>query len=434
MNKIIRFCVFSLLLAIISAVVVFADNTDAGWKGYGLYNFNRAGIVIDYESVNVIINGDNASAVYEYTIKCNSDKNTVVNFGYPDNGITKFTVNDGNKFINYKTRNKLYLKNNYKAENIQVSEDLWFLFNMTFSPGQTQKIKVTIESRIKKDNNDTYPLSFFNDRNYPYVVSGDNISLAIVLDNFRPYNVIELIGLNQEDISDKGEIRISYDNGYGRGISIRYQPVDKMVLDKLNTSPYKKPKAIARAFSEGNYNEALKLCNEYISAPADSSLNIEQLEYIKAECLRLLNNIGDYLNIVDNLDTTMLYPSRIRYKILIDKMEIYNAAGDNDSINKILKQLIPEIRQSYPYLNSWMKNNGYEIRETEQEPQAAAHRTDNPVKSPKGFDVLGALISFITTARESRWLYVIVGFLIGFIAGRKVKRKKKERSVYLFRD
>ncbi|HOE57192.1 MAG TPA: hypothetical protein PLL98_10535 [Bacillota bacterium] len=434
MYKGIKLAFFSILLIMMSAAAVFADSTNIGWKGYGLYNLNSSEVSISEEITNISINGGNVAAVYEYTIKCNSDKSITVNFGYPDNGVYKFAVHDGSKFLSYKTRNTSYVKNTYKAENLQVPGDLWYLFNMAFAPDQTRTIRVTIEAKMSKDNNDIYPLSFFHDRNYPYAISGKNVRFELELADFRPYNIIELVGINQEEISDKGIIGLSYDNGYGRGISIKYQPIDKMILDKLSASVYKKPKAIVRNFNNGNYNETLTLCNEYINAPSDSNLSIEQVKYIEAECFRLLGNNEEYLNALDRLDITKLYPSRIRYKILIDKIEACNTIGDNEGIDMVLKQLIPEIQQGYPYLYSWLNQNGYKLKEAEQGQPGVIPRTDNPVKTSKGFDILGALIAFLTTMRESRWTYIVLSFLAGFLIGRATKRKKRRRSVYLFRD
>ncbi len=434
MQKIIKLFVFTVLILTISAAAIHADSIDTGWKGYGLYNLNKSEIEIFDETNTVVINGGNVAAVYEYTIKCNSVKSITINFGYPDNGIYKFSIHDGSKYLKYWTRDSSYVKNTYRSENLQTPEGRWYLFNMAFSPSQTRTIKVTIEAEMKKEDNDTYPLNFYKDRNYSYAISGKNTKFALKIADFKPYNIFETVGREEEKISDEGIVELSYSNNFGSGISIRYQPVDKMVLDKLSASRYAKPKAIAKAFNAKNYNEASKLCNEYINAPSDGKLNIEQVEYVKAECARLLNNNEEYLSTVKQMNIAKLYPSRIRYKVLIDKIGVYDAMGNDEGINTILKELIPEIRYSYPYLQHWLNENGYKLKESEQETVDIGIHPDNPAKASKGFDVLGALILVLTNAQGSRWTYAALGFFTGFVIGRITKRKKKKKSVYLFRD
>ena len=436
MYKKIKLLIFTVLIIALSAAAVYADSIDTGWKGYGLYNLNQSEVSISNESDNVIIDGGNVTAVYEYTIKCNSDKNITVNFGYPDNGIYKFNIHDGSKNLNYKSRNTAYLNSNYGTKNLQTPDGRWYLFNMTFTPGQTRTIKVTIEAEIKKEKNDTYDLSFFKDRNYSYAIPSEKTWLTLKFADFKPYYIFELEGIKQEEISSDGTVTLSYTSDYGSGASLGYQPVDKMALDKLSSSAYKKAKAIVKAFNANNYQEALTLCSEYISAPSISSLDPEQVKYVKAECLRLLGNTEEYLSTVEQLDITRLYPSRIRYKVLTDRIVAYNSIGNDEGMDMILKELIPEIQQSYPYLHYWLNQKGYKLRETVQESADIATHSDNTVNvsASKGFDILGALIAFLTVIRESRWTYVILGFLAGFIIGRLTKRRKKNKSVYLFRD
>lgn len=436
MYKKIKLLVFTILIIIISTSVTYASSYDTGWNGFGLYNLNKSEVTISNESDTVTVNGGNVSAIYEYTIKCNSEKSITVNFGYPDNGIYKFSVHDGSKYLNYKTRNTDYLKLNYGADNLQTPEGRWYLINMAFSPGQTRTIKVAIEAEIEKEGNDTYALNFFKDRNFTYAIQSEKAWLTLKFADFKPYNIFELKGFKQEEISTDGTVTFSYGSDYDSGISLGYQPVDKMAFDKLSASKFKLPKAIAKAFKEKKYEEALTLCNEYLSTPSDSSLNIEQVEYVKAECMRLLGNNSEYLSVVEQLDITKLYPNRIRYKLLTDRIVAYDSTGNEEGMDMILKELIPEIQQSYPYLNYWLNQKGYKLKEIEEKPTEIETHNSNlgNTVSNKGFDILGASINFFTTIKESRWTYVFLGFFLGLIFGRLTKRKKRNKSVYLFRD
>ena len=432
----IKLLIFTVLIVVMSATAVYSDSVDTGWKGYGLYNLNKSEVSISNESDTVTINGANAFAVYEYTIKNNSEKSITVNFGYPDNSIYKFSVSDGSKFLSYKTRDTAYLKNNYGAENLQTPEGRWYLFNMAFTPGQTRTIKVSIEAAIKKAENDTYSLSFFKDRDYSYAIPSEKTKLNLKLDNFKPYNIFEIQGIKQEEISTEGTVTLSNTGSYGSGASMRYQPVEKMALERLNTSSYKKPKAIFKAFNAKDYKGALTLCDEYISAPSDNNMNLEQVKYVKAECSRLLNKNEEYISTVEQLDISKLYPGRIRYKVLLDRLAAYKATNNDEGIDMILKELIPETQQSYPYLYYWLNQNDYKLAESEQKDTDTATVSNNAINavSGKGLDILGVIIAVLTALRESRWTYTILGLLVGFIIGRLTKRGKKRKSTYLFRD
>ncbi|HWQ29528.1 MAG TPA: hypothetical protein VN549_00945 [Negativicutes bacterium] len=427
--------IFTVLVMVLTAAAVNADTADTGWKGYGLYNLNKAQVVITGESDNVTINGSNVTAIYEYTINNTSGKSITVNFGYPDNGIYKFSINDGTKFLSYKTRDTSYLKANYGVQSLSTPDGRWYLFNMAFEPGQTRTIKVAIDSAIKKEANDTYSLSFFKDRDFTYAITGEKLGMTIKFTDFKPYYISELDGLKPEDISGNGEVKLSYGVGNGSGASLKYHPTDKMVIERLNTSEYKKVKAIAKAFVSGKYEEALALCDEYIKAQSDNNLNIEQVRYVRVECIRLSGKYEEYLKGMEEINTAKLYPARVGYKIACDRLEAYNAVNDDNGIDKVLAALIPDTEKNYPYLSFWLKQNGYELK-----PQATAGvptvtpNSVKPAKTGKGFDVLGAVISFFTLLRDSKWTYGILGLLVGFLIGRLTKRNKRKGPVYLFRD
>ncbi|HWR60025.1 MAG TPA: hypothetical protein VN580_00350 [Clostridia bacterium] len=433
-NK-LKMLFFTVLVIVTIAAAVYADTADTGWMGYGLYNLNKSEVSISNESDNVVIDGSNVSAVYEYTIKNNSGKSITVNFGYPDNGITKFSVHDGSKFLTYKTRDTAYLKNNYGVKELQTPDGRWYLFNMTFTSGQTRTIKVSIEAAMKKEGNDTYKLSFFKDRSFSYAIKSQEAALTLKLSDFKPYDIFELDGVKPEEITADGSLKLSYSGDYGSGASLRYQPVDRMVLDKLNGSEYKKPKAIVKAFDAGNFEETMTLCDEYIEAPGDNTLSIEQVKYVRAECMRKLNDNEGYLKALGEINRTVLYPARIGYKITIDSLEAYSSLNNDEGIDNILRELLPDTEKSYPYLHFWLAQSGYELAEVNE---AVIQPTGGPAggkpASGKGLDILGGLIAFMTMLRESKWTYTILGLVIGFVLGRITKRNKRKSSVYLFRD
>ncbi len=431
----IKRLIFTVLIVAMSTSLIYAERIDTGWKGYGLYNLNKSEVSVLNEEDTVTINGGNVAALYIYTIKNNSAEDITVNFGYPDNGIYKFSINDGSKFLSYKTRDTAYLKNNYKVEGLQTPEVRWYLFNMAFKAGQTRTIKVSIEAEMKKADSDIYGLNFFKDRSYSYAIPSEKTKLTLKLPNFKPYSVYELEGIKPEDISNEGTAALSYSGSYEGGASMKYQPVDKMAIERLNASEYKKPKAIVKAFNAKNYKDALTLCNEYINAPSDNRLSLEQVKYVKAECSRLLNNNAEYISEVEQLDISKLYPGRIRYKVMLDKLSTYNAMNNDEAMDKLLAEFIPE-QQSNPYLTFWLNQNGYKLSESGPVEAGIVTNNENAAKSitNKGFDILGAALKLIALLKESRWTYAIIGLLVGFIIGRLTKRGKKKSSTYLFRS
>lgn len=432
MKSLIKNLIFTVLIVVLSAITVCADRVDTGWKGYGLYNLNNSDVTILNESDTVTVNGSKVIAVYEYTIRSNASNSITVNFGYPDNGITKFSVHDGSKYLSYKTRLTDYLKTNYGTEGLQTPDGRWFLFNMAFTPGQTRTIKVSIEAEMKKAENDTYGLGFFKDRSYKYAIAGEKVQLNIEFADFKPYMIFDLEGIKPENISEQGTISIS---GYGNGFSMNYQPVDKMAIERLSASEYKKPKAIVKAFNEKKYNDVLTLCDEYINAPSDNRLSLEQVKFVKAEALRLLNNNQEYIRNIEQLDISKLYPGRIRYKVLLDRLEAYRELDNSTEMDNILKELIPETQQGYPYLYYWLSRNGFELAEEKEDAELPAI-TGNTKTSKRGIglDILDAAIKLMTVVRNSHWSYAFLGLVAGFILGRLSKRSRRRKSVYLFRD
>ncbi|MGE5633500.1 MAG: hypothetical protein ACM3TR_20735 [Caulobacteraceae bacterium] len=427
------FLVFLVLLLCFS--VVYGDNTESGWKGYGLYRLTDSKTSVLDESDTVTVAGNQVTAVYEYTIKNDSTDENVVNFGYPDNGIYEFSVHDGSKYIKYKSRGMDYLKNNYRVENLKTTVDRWFLFSMVFEPGQSRHIKVTIKAEIKKAGNDTYSLNIFKDRGYPYAILGGKVNYRLSIADFKPYDIVSLEGVKPEQITDKGEINLSYSGSYGSGAVIGYQPVDKMAIDKLAASSYKKPKAISKAFLDKKYNDAITYCNEYINAPSDKNLSTEQVKFIKAESLRLSGRGDEYLQALGEIDVQKLYPGRIRYKIAVDKLGLYDSRNNKDEMNKLLAELIPETKSSYPYMFYWLSSKGYNVEEAQNNADILTHSDKlGELGKKASMNIPGMVLGLFASMRKSWITYIIIGFILGFLTGRITKRNKKKKSVYMFRN
>lgn len=430
-----RLLILVLLAFILNIALVYADNNDSGWKGYGLYNLSKSGVTITNESDMVKISGSNVEAVYEYTIRNDSDKEIVASLGIPDNGTSKFSVHDGSKYLKYWKTSDDYVKKNYGVEKLPDHKSGWHIFNMVFSKGQSRTIRISISAEIVAADNDTYAISIFKDRSYPYTILSEKINYRLIFEDFRPYNIVAIEGFQPDVITDEGDINLSYVGNYGGGGQIIYQPIDKMAAERLGTSAYKKPKAILKDFIAKNYQRTIDQCNEYIEAPADKNLSVEQIKYIKAESYRLSGMKNEYLQTLDEIDTAKLYPGRIRYKLLIDKLELYDSAGNKDGINSILKEMIPEIKVSYPYMLHWLDSNGYKLEEDKEDPLLSTHTENTEELKNKGsVNIPEVLLKIAGIIRDSWISYLVIGFILGFIVGRISKRKKRRRSVYMFRD
>lgn len=432
-NKLLVLVLLILMLGITS---IYADSADSGWKGYGLYNLSKSGITVTNEIDTVKIAGSNVEAVYEYTIRNDSGREIVASLGIPDNGLNKFSIYDGSKYLKYWKTNVGYVKDNFGLDNLQDKKNGWYIFNMVFSTGQSRTIKISISAEMKMAENDTYDIGIFKDRSYPYTILSERTSYILTFDNFRPYNIVNVEGLQPEQISNEGEVSLSHEGNYGGGGLITYQPIDKMAADKLGASSYKKPKTIVRAFEAGNYRDVVNYCNEYIEAPADKNLTIEQVEYIRAESLRLLGMKDEYLQALNDIDTAKLYPGRIRYKLLVDKLELYDSQSNNEEINKILSEMIPETRDSYPYMFYWLESNGYKLEEEPKDPGLTTHtEKTGELTNKRSFNIPGIILKLFNSARKSWISYLVIGFIIGFIVGRISKKSnRRRRSIYMYRN
>jgi hypothetical protein len=97
--------------------------------------------------------------------------------------------------------------------------------------------------------------------------------------------------------------------------------------------------------------------------------------------------------------------------------------------------MIPEIKVSYPYMLHWLDSNGYKLEEDKEDPLLSTHTENTEELKNKGsVNIPEVLLKIAGIIRDSWISYLVIGFILGFIVGRISKRKKRRRSVYMFRD
>lgn len=412
------------------SITVYGDVTSEGYSHYGLYNLKNSDLEVTGGSETVTVKSNQIQTIYEYTIinKGNSDIEAV--FGIPDSGIQRFAAYANNKSVKYRTRDEAYLKRNYGVQSIKPEKKTWFLFNLYIGAGETRTIKVDLSAATTLGKDNAYTFNLMEGRGHAGVIKVSQIPFKFVIEAFKPYDLVALEGLTYEQFSDSGEISLNTDGQ--AGIKVRYQPVDKLLLSKLTTSTDKKIKAIAKAAAEKKYSEAAMLCEEYLKSPVDTGISLEQVKMIQAECLRLTADYDGYLSLVKGLDMTKIYPDRIALKIDYDKIQHDDSANSDAALQETINGLHPKVQGSY--LGFWLENNGYVYKELSPTPVPT---DDSSVQAKSGnfFSNIFKMIVQKYAEFKYKWvIYILIGFVLGFIVGRVTKRDRRSRSLYLFRD
>ncbi len=406
---------------------VYGDDPE-GYNHYGVYNLKNLNIEVAAGSETVTVSQDQVRTVYEYTI-LNKDSTAVeAVFGVPDSGIHRFVPTVDGSQVKYRTRDEAYLQRNYGVQGIEPEKKLWFLFNVNIGAGEARTFKIDLSAAVPQDKDNSYTLKLLEGRGYAGVIKGTRLPFKLAAEAFRPYDLIALEGLPYEHFSDTGEVNLTMEGQ--SGITVRYQPVEKLLYGKLLASVYKKPKAIARAVVGKKFTEASVLCDEYLAAPLDAKLEPEQVRMAQAEALRLGGDYIGYLEKLEDLDLTKVYPDRMRYKTAFDKIQYYDTIANAAALEEAVKALYSEVKGAY--LGFWLESNGY-IRE-ESKPAVPAPSAAEPKDSDRKPNPFAAMARTFSGFKYQGTVLLVLGFALGFIVGRMSRKKRRSRSMYLFRD
>ncbi len=420
------------ILILMLSTVVFADTAES-WKGYGLYNIGGTGISIVSEDVSISADMDKLSYNSEITIRNTGTANAKAVIGMPVQGIEKITLNERNTNYKYKKRTYGSLQNEFNIQGRLPQEESWYVYTINLTGGETKLLHLNFDTFSQSDEQNANSFIYFNDRNLGFSNQADKSSLYIDISNFKPYNLLELEGLNAGQFGIKGDALIKKNASDVSTVYLKYTDIDKAALSKLQASAMYKPKDIASNFLAANYSKTITLCDEYTQNPLDSQVSTEQIQYIKAESERKLQYTDKYLAAVESMDYSKLYPAELKYKILFDRINIYMEKKDQQKLAAVNKMLEEDSAPNAKYLLDWINNSTlYYPIDSKTESVFNQIQGDTGEKAVK----LSKVEQVFKEAMEYKYTPFILfatGLLLGLILKNGRVKKKRKKSMYLFR-
>ncbi len=431
MNKSLVLTIF--LAAIISIAIggIAYGDTIAGWNGYGIYTLSKADSSVIEENIDISAAYNNLTFNGQYTVKNNSSEDIKVVLATPNNNISGFKVFDKDTNVRYRSRSYEGIKAEYNLDGKIPKEPKWYTFEIYLKPNEIKTVRVTFTSKPTLDSKGIMQISYMQDRQQNYSNAAENVKLNISLEGYKPYNIIALDGIEPNQINEAGSIKLEYDSTQIKAVALKYQAIDNLMLESLKQSSYKNPKEIAYAFSSKDYNKAIVLCNQYLENPLDKKLSIEQIKLIKAESYRLLSEADKYLSSIEKIDLNKIYPENLIYKILYDKIMIFQAKQDNEGLLSTINELKTITQNQNTFIASWFTNNGFDTPEPTI--VQAEEKLETLTVIAKDSFPFNELYNKILEYKYSLPAALLIGLLLGFVIGRASKRNKRSGSMYLFR-
>lgn len=429
---------FILVIVILSAFTltftsaVYSDSQN-GWKGYGLFNINNSKITILSEDVSINLQSDKLQFSGEYVIRNTTNNEIKVSLGMPSNGIERISMMENGYYIKWKKRSIESLQNEFKIENQLPQENFWYVFNLELNPAETRLISVKLDAIQQSDAEGIYTAGYFSDRKQGFSNKVEKSSLYLKVNGFEPYNIISVKGLEPYELGRKGEIYIETDEKSLEAIEIKHKATVTQALDKLMGSPMHKTREIALAFLDKNYDRASNLCDEYIKNPNDEQVSTEQVSFIKAESLRRLQKYERYLELVETMDYSKLYPAELKNKIYMDRLDVYRIQQNQEKIDNLSKLMDQQTDDSSVFLTAWLRGSGFFELLEQDKAQIIKDRENDNQPANKTLAMLEKWYFDVITIPYTPAVIFLAGILTGLLIRRGTSRKKKRKSMYIYR-
>ncbi|NLN47792.1 MAG: hypothetical protein GX154_01560, partial [Clostridiales bacterium] len=168
---------------------------------------------------------------------------------------------------------------------------------------------------------------------------------------------------------------------------------------------------------------------------SDSSVDINQLKFIKAEAYRKLVKYDNYFDIIKGLDLDKIYPYRLKYKVFSDIDEVIGGDINDTNLSAIMKSIQDDLNYSNEFFNRWIiynKKDYSSINET-IEIDETKETKENIINKLKTSDMINKIIVFAEKNKIVYFVAMALVFLIGLLIGKYYKKKRDRAPYYTFR-
>lgn len=421
-----------LIFLIVNFQVIYSDNENLGYVGHDLYFLNGFDVEVISKNIVIEIDEDRINFNGDYILRNQTEKITETIFGLPSDNIENLIIAEKSNIIKSTRRNRSYIEKNFIFEHLPKTEK-WSTASLWLKANETRIINIKYESKTVNDSKGIYTFIYENNIE-PNNLAGSKV--YTIFNNFKPYNIINVYNIEVEKMYYNMEAQSILDgNINGRALRIDYELIDKLATDRLNFSTSKTLKNISNLFRTKDYEGVVLLCDEYISNPADSSVDINQVKFIKAEAYRKLIKYDNYFEIIKALDLNKLYPFRLKYKIFSDIDEILGGDINDPNLAIIMKSIQNDLTDSNEFFFRWNVHNKKDysgVDDTiilEEEEEIKESYFDKFVIIVKFKNI----IQFIKENEIIFYIILVLIFLFGFFIGRFSRKRKKDSPYYTLR-
>lgn len=412
--------------------IFIADNDDIVWNGYDIRILNTYDINLVAQDIHIEIVEDKLFFDGEYILKNVKDNTVEAIIGLPSNSLDNIEISEKNNALRHYNRTVKYIEDRYPSDALpEVSR--WYTVNLWFKAGETKVINVKYEAEIKNNSKGIFSVRYHKNND---LMQSDASKIVMSLKNFYPYNVLNTIGALEDKALLSGDDTFTLEmNRTSYILGIDYELVDKLAIDRFDFSSDKKLKNIAAAFRKKDYNSVFVLCDEYVQNPTDPAFNSAQINYIKAESYRKQADFEKYIEEIKKLDYNMLYPNRLKYKILYDLDQIIGNETQDKKLLEMMKNLHLQAIEQNEYIGRWMENLGsnyamieevniQEVSDEKEEESIFARIVD--------YLKMNSIVEKIIEFKYIELILIIVSFVLGYLLGRRKKKRRDHISYYKF--
>jgi len=423
--------VLIILFSCLSGIFI-ADNDDIVWNGYDIRILNTYDINFVAQDINIEIVEDKLFFDGEYILKNVKDNTVEAIIGLPSNSLDNIEISEKNNALKHYNRTVKYIEDRYPSDALpEVSR--WYTVNLWFKAGEIKVINVKYEAEIKNNSKGIFSVRYHKNND---LMQSDASKIVMSLKNFHPYNVLNTTGALEDKALLSGDNTFTLEmNRTSYIFGIDYELIDKLAIDRFDFSSDKKLKNIAAAFRKKDYNSVFILCDEYVKNPTDPAFNMAQINYIKAETYRKQADFEKYIEEIKKLDYNMLYPNRLKYKILYDLDKIIENETQDKKLLEMMKKLHEQAIDQNEFIGRWMENSGrnYALIEEANIQEVSDEKEEESIFTRiVDYLKINSIVEKIIDFKYLELVLIIVSFALGYLLGRRKKKRRDHISYYKF--